>query len=91
MNKSDLVNVVANEANLSKDQAKSFMNTLTDVITKELSNKGSVLLVGFGKFSTVDRKERAGRNPKTGEAIQIPAKTVAKFKAGKGLAEAVNV
>lgn len=91
MNKSQLIAQVASESNLSKEQAKSVVNAITETVTNELKNGGEVLLVGFGKFSTVERQAREGRNPKTGEKIQIPAKTVAKFKAGKGLAEAVNV
>lgn len=91
MNKSQLTAQVATEAGLTKDQAKAVVNAITETVTNELKNGGEVMLVGFGKFSTVDRRAREGRNPKTGETIQIPAKTVAKFKAGKGLAEAVNV
>jgi DNA-binding protein HU-beta len=90
MNKSDLITKVAEEAEITKEQAKNFMNAFTNTVTNELTNKGSVMLVGFGKFSTVDRKARKARNPKTGEAVNVPAKTVAKFKPGKGLAEMVN-
>jgi DNA-binding protein HU-beta len=90
MNKSELITAISEDANITKDQAKAFMNSFTNTIKDELSNKGSVQLVGFGKFSTVDRKARVGRNPKTGEKIDIAAKTAPKFKAGKNLAEAVN-
>jgi DNA-binding protein HU-beta len=90
MNKSDLVNAIASNADLTKAQAKTVLESITGTIKDELSKKGEVQLVGFGKFSTVDRKERKGRNPQTGEALMIPAKTVVKFKPGKNLADTVN-
>ncbi|MEF8847163.1 MAG: HU family DNA-binding protein [Candidatus Paceibacterota bacterium] len=90
MNKGELVDVLAKKADLSKKDAKLCLDTLTDEITKALTNKEEVRLTGFGKFTTSDRKARKGRNPQTGEEIQIPARTVPKFKAGKNLKEAVK-
>ena len=90
MNKGELVDVLAKKADLSKKDAKLCIDTLTDEITKALTNKEEVRLTGFGKFTTSDRKARKGRNPQTGEEIQIPARTVPKFKAGKNLKEAVK-
>jgi len=90
MNKGELVDVLAKKADLSKKDAKLCLDTLTDEITKALTNKEEVRLTGFGKFTTSERKARKGRNPQTGEEIQIPARTVPKFKAGKNLKEAVK-
>ena len=90
MNKGELVDVLAKKADLTKKDAKLCIDTLTDEITKALTNKEEVRLTGFGKFTTSDRKARKGRNPQTGEEIQIPARTVPKFKAGKNLKEAVK-
>jgi len=90
MNKGELVDTLAKKADLSKKDAKLCLDTLTDEITKALTNKEEVRLTGFGKFTTSERKARKGRNPQTGEEIQIPARTVPKFKAGKNLKEAVK-
>lgn len=90
MRKSDLVDKLAKKVDLSKKDAKLCLDTLLDVITKSLTKKEDVVLTGFGKFTAVDRKARKGRNPQTGEEIQIPARTVPKFKAGKTLKEAVK-
>ncbi len=85
-----MVDTLAKKADLSKKDAKLVLDTLTDEITKALTNKEEVRLTGFGKFTTSERKARKGRNPQTGEEIQIPARTVPKFKAGKNLKEAVK-
>lgn len=90
MNKSELVDVLAKKADLSKKDAKMVLDTFTEEVTKALTNKEEVRLTGFGKFTTSERKARKGRNPQTGEEIQIPARTVPKFKAGKNLKEAVK-
>ena len=90
MNKGELVDVLAKKADLTKKDAKLCIDTLTDEITKALTNKEEVRLTGFGKFTTSERKARKGRNPQTGEEIDIPARTVPKFKAGKNLKEAVK-
>lgn len=90
MNKSELVDAVASETNQTKTDAARAVDAVFDCITKTLSNKGTVSLIGFGTFSTSDRAARAGRNPRTGETINIPAACVPKFKAGKGLKQAIN-
>jgi len=90
MNKGDLITRVAESANLSKADAAEAVNAVLDGITDTLKGGAKTTIVGFGTFSTTDRPARTGRNPKTGEAIQIAAKTVVKFKPGKELASAVN-
>ncbi|MDP7625610.1 MAG: HU family DNA-binding protein [Rhodospirillales bacterium] len=90
MNKNDLISAVANNSGLSKTDAGKAVDGVFDAITSTLRYGGNVRVVGFGTFSTAQRKATTGRNPRTGEAIQIPASTQPKFKAGKGLKEAVN-
>ena len=90
MNKSDLITVAAESADISKVAAGKALNSILDAITNSLSTGEKVTLVGFGTFSTAKRAKRKGRNPQTGKKIKIKAKTVAKFKAGSKLAEAVN-
>lgn len=90
MNKQDLINKMASEAGITKEQARSALQAFEHGVTEALTNGDSVQMVGFGTFSPTQRSARTARNPKTGEAIQVPAKTAVKFKAGKGLAEAVN-
>lgn len=90
MKKADLVDALAKKADLSKKDAKFCLDTILDEITKALSKKEKVMLTGFGSFRAAERKARKGRNPQTGEEIQIPARTVPKFKAGKSLKEAVK-
>ncbi|MEL6638889.1 MAG: HU family DNA-binding protein [Bacteroidota bacterium] len=90
MNKGDLINKVAEDANLTKVQATEALNSIISTIGECLKDGDRVSLVGFGTFSTAERDARTGRNPKTGEAIQIAARTVIKFKAGKELVESVN-
>ncbi len=90
MNKNDLVSKVADHSGLSKSDAGKAVDAVFDSITGELAGGGEVRLVGFGTFSTSKRKASTGRNPRTGEPMQIPASTQAKFKAGKGLKDAVN-
>jgi DNA-binding protein HU-beta len=85
MNKADLIDGMASEAGISKAAAKKALDAFTDKVTDTLANGGRVSLVGFGTFSTSERSAREGRNPQTGQTIQIPAKTVAKFKAGSEL------
>lgn len=90
LNKSDLVNAVAESAALKKVDAEKALKATFDAITKELSEEnGKVTLVGFGTFTVAHRKARQGRNPKTQESIQIPSKIVPKFIPGKSLREAV--
>lgn len=90
MNKQDLINKMSTEAGITKEQARSALQAYEHGVTEALVNGESVQMVGFGTFSVSERKARTGRNPKTGEPVEIPAKTVVKFKAGKGLDEAIN-
>lgn len=90
MNKGDLIDHIAESAGISKAQATEALNALTGGVTSTLKKGGKVSLVGFGTFSASKRAARTGRNPQTGATIKIPAKTVVKFKAGKGLTDAVN-
>ncbi len=90
MNKSDLIDVMAADAGISKAAAKKALESLTENVTKTLKKGDKVSLVGWGTWSVSKRDARTGRNPQTGKAIQIPAKNVVKFKAGAGLSDAVN-
>ena len=89
MSKGDLIESVAKSAALSKVKATVAVNAVLDSITKSLKKGKSVSLVGFGSFSVVKRKARNGRNPQTGKTIKIKATKAPKFKAGKGLKDAV--
>lgn len=90
MNKNDLVASVASSAGLSKADATKAVDSVFDNITSSLKGGTEVRLVGFGTFSVANRKATTGRNPRTGESIQIPASRQPKFKAGKQLKDAVN-
>ena len=90
MNKTDLVASVANATGMSKSDAGNAVESVFDAISSALSGGGEVRLVGFGTFSVSHRKATQGRNPRTGETIQIKASNQPKFKAGKALKEAVN-
>lgn len=90
MNKGDLVNKVAESAGISKADATTAVNTVFDAITETLKGGGKATLIGFGTFSVGHRAARTGRNPQTGETIQIAASNSVKFKAGKELKGAVN-
>ncbi len=90
MNKSQLVDSVAETAGLTKEQAAKAVNAFTQSVQEALQRGDDVVLVGFGTFSVKDRAARTGRNPKTGEELQIAASKVPSFKAGKGLKDAVN-
>ena len=90
MNKNDLVSAVADSTGMSKSDAAKAVDGVGDAITAALSDGGEVRLVGFGTFSVSHRKATTGRNPRTGEAIQIAATNVPKFKSGKALKAAVN-
>lgn len=90
VNKADIVEQVAQEADLSKASASRALNAFLEVITNSLRSGKSISLVGFGTFSVKPRAARVGRNPKTGEPIQIEAANVPNFKAGKALKDAVN-
>ena len=90
MNKQDLVNAMAEETNLSKKDVESVLNSFVNVVSTALENKDKVQLVGFGTFETRERAARTGKNPQTGEALNIPACIAPAFKAGKALKEKVN-
>ena len=90
MNKGELINQIAERAGLSKAQATDALNAVLDTVGDELKAGNKVSLVGFGAFSISRRDARTGRNPQTGATIQIAAKNVVKFKAGKELTDSVN-
>ena len=90
MNKAELINAVAEKADLSKNDCEAAVNAAIDVITAALADGDKVQLVGFGAFEVKARAERVGRNPKTREEISIPASKVPVFKAGKALKDAVS-
>ena len=90
MNKGDLISKIADTAGVTKGQAEDALNAVLDGITDSLKSGESVTLVGFGTFSANRREARAGRNPQTGETIQIKAANVPSFKAGKALKDALN-
>ena len=90
MNRQDLVNQVSTETGISKSKSDEVIKAVFGGIAQTLRSKNSVQLIGFGSFSVTETKARNGRNPRTGEAIQIPAGKRVKFTAGKSLKEAVN-
>ncbi len=90
MNKNDLVASVATNSGLSKADAAKAVDAVFDSITSSLKGGNEVRLVGFGTFSVTRRRASTGRNPRTGETIQIAASNQPKFRAGKGLKDAVN-
>ncbi len=90
MNKNDLITAVASRAGLSKTDAAKAVDGITSSITYALQSGTKVRLVGFGTFSVRHRIATTGRNPQTGERIQVPAKNVPKFKAGMVLKAAIN-
>lgn len=90
MTKKEIVSMAADEAGISKSKAEAAINAAFDGITTSLKKGEKVTFVGFGTFSTSHRKARIGRNPRTGDSINIPASYVPKFKAGKALKSAVN-
>jgi DNA-binding protein HU-beta len=90
MNKSELAVMMVKDSGITKLDALKIIDGIIDTITCELKSGNKVTLVGFGSFSTVLRKAKKGRNPRTGENITIPSKTVVKFIPGKKLKEVVN-
>lgn len=90
MNKSDLVTAVAEKSELSKKDAAKAVDAVLESITDSLQVGEKVQLIGFGNFEVRERAARKGRNPQTGEEIEIPASKVPAFKAGKALREAVK-
>jgi DNA-binding protein HU-beta len=90
MTKGELVEKIAKEAGLTKADGERALNAFTNAVKKSLKKGEAVSLVGFGTFDVSKRKARMGRNPQTGEELKIPAARVPKFKAGKGLKDAVK-
>lgn len=89
LNKTQLISAVAKETGMTKVDAEKAIKSTIDSITNELATGGSVTLIGFGTFSVFERAARKGKNPRTGDTIEIPEKRVAKFKPGKALMELV--
>ena len=89
MNRGDLVSQISADAGITKTQAQAALNSFISSTSAALQSGDKVTLVGFGTFATATRTERKGRNPQTGKEINIPAKTVVKFKAGKELNQSV--
>ncbi len=90
MTKADFIAKLSEKAGFSKKDAEKAVNAFIDVVKESLQNGEKVSLVGFGTFEVIERAERKGRNPQTGEEITIAACKAPKFRAGKGLKEAVS-
>lgn len=90
MNKTELVAAIAEKTELTKKEAEKALKAFTDVIAEELAKGEKIQLVGFGTFEVSERAAREGRNPMTGETIQIAASKTPKFKAGKALKDQIN-
>jgi DNA-binding protein HU-beta len=90
MNKSDFIDAIASKADVPKTTAAKVVNSFIEVVGDTMNGGDSITLVGFGTFLVRDRQARSGRNPQTGEAMQIPAAKVPAFKAGKALKDKVN-
>lgn len=90
MNKVEMVNAISIKADCTKKDAAKYLDAVVETITETLAKGEKISLVGFGSFEVVDREARTGRNPKTGETIEIPASKAPKFKAGAKLKEIVN-
>ena len=90
MNKTELIMAMAEKGELTKKNAEAALNAFVDVVSEGLTKGEKIQIVGFGTFEVAERSAREGRNPQTGEAITLAASRVPKFKAGKGLKDAVN-
>ena len=90
MNKTELIDAIAESADMSKAAAGNALNAFIDTVTEALKNGDDVSLIGFGSFTVRERAARTGRNPQTGKSIKIKASKVPAFKAGKALKDAVN-
>lgn len=90
MNRTEMIDAIAEKTGASKAQTASIINAFQSVITEALAGGDSVAMVGFGTFEVRERSARTGRNPRTGEPIDIAASKAPAFKAGKALKEAVN-
>jgi len=90
MNKTELVAAIAEKTQLTKKDSEMALKAFVNVVSEELKKGEKIQLVGFGTFEVSDRAARTGKNPQTGNAIDIPASKAPKFKAGKALKETVN-
>ena len=90
MNKSELIDKIANNSDMSKADSEKVLNSILSAITDAVAAGDKVSLIGFGTFSVSDRAARQGRNPQTGQSMQIPARKLVKFKAGAKLVDAAN-
>ncbi len=90
MNKADLIGAVAQQSGLTKKDSEAAIDAFVTVVEDSLAKEEKVVLVGFGTFETKQRAARKGRNPQTGESIDIPASKAPVFKAGKSLKDKVN-
>lgn len=90
MNKSELIETLASKTGVTKTDAAKIVAAFTETVTETLASGDSVQLIGFGTFKPVAKAAKTCRNPKTGETVKVPAKTVAKFQVGGTLANAVN-
>jgi len=90
MNKTELIEFISTKADLSKADAGRALDAFIDAVTTTLKDKDSMTLVGFGTFTVTERAARTGRNPRTGETIEIKEATVPRFRPGKALRDAVN-
>jgi len=89
MTRTQFIEALAQQAGVDKKQAKAFLEAFTAVVERSMVAHDEIPLAGLGKFKVSDRKARVGRNPLTGEPVQIPAKTVVKFTIARALKEAV--
>lgn len=90
MNKSDLIRQIAEKMSITQKESLHFINTFEDVMADELSKDGSIMLQGFGSFSSWKQTERLGRNPRTGISVLIKPRTSVKFRPGKELLQLLN-
>lgn len=90
MNKTELINAIAEKAGLTKVQAKAALDATVNTVTEQLAKGDKVALIGFGTFAVAEKTARKGINPRTKEVIEIPARKAVKFKAGAELTDAVK-
>ncbi|EOS47649.1 HU family DNA-binding protein [Lachnospiraceae bacterium JLR.KK009] len=90
MNKAELIAAMSEKAEISKKDAEKALKAFTDVVAEELKKGEKIQLVGFGTFEVTERAARTGRNPQSGEEMNIPASKAPKFKAGKALKDLIN-
>mgnify|MGYP000962543992 FL=1 len=90
MNKADLISVMAEKSGMTKKDSEKSLNAFIEAVEEALVERDKVQLVGFGTFEVRERSARKGRNPQTGEEIDIPAASVPAFKAGKALKDSIN-